>query len=146
MCKSATITMSFLVNITRYHPLFSCSTAKWDSRWSRLNSQEFWSRHLFRAPFLAPSSCYGGEQCDPKKVCSVAQFSCRIPHTASLLRKATIQNQAACVQVRNYSFQYFLTCCFAARPSPQGFCMICIYVLAVNVCCWLRWHALWIGL
>ena len=45
---------------------------------------------MFRAPFLAASPCYGGEQCDPKKVCSAAQFGCRIPHTASLLRKATI--------------------------------------------------------
>ena len=73
-----------------FHLLFPCLTAKWNSRWSRLTSQEFWSRQLFRAPFLAPSPCYGGEQCDPKKVCSVAQFGCRIPHTASLLRKATI--------------------------------------------------------
>ena len=61
-----------------------------DRRWSRLTSQEFWSRQLFRTPFLAPSPCYGGEQCDPKKVCSAAQFDCRIPHTASLLRKMTI--------------------------------------------------------
>ena len=62
----------------------------------------------------------------------VAQFGCRIRHTASFLRKAIVQNQAACVQVHNYSF---LTYCFAARPSPQGFCMTCICVLAVNVCC-----------
>ena len=61
--------------------LFSCLTAKWDSRWLWLTSQEFWSRLLFRTPFLAASPCYGGEQCDPKKVCSVAQFGCRIPHT-----------------------------------------------------------------
>ena len=28
-----------------------------DPRWSRLISQEFWSRQLFRAPFLTPSQC-----------------------------------------------------------------------------------------
>ena len=50
------------------------------------------------------------------------------------------------MQVCNYSFQCFLTCCFATHPSPLGICVICIYVLAVNVCRWLRWHALWIGL
>ena len=51
-----------------------------------------------------------------------------------LLANSTVC-QAACVQVRNYSFQCFLTCCFAVRPSPKDFCIICIYVLAVNVCC-----------
>ena len=35
--------------------IFSYSTAKLDSRWSRLTSQELWSKQLFRAPFLAPS-------------------------------------------------------------------------------------------
>ena len=64
-------------------------------------------------------------------VCSVVQFGCRIPCIASFLRKATIYNQAACVQVRNYSFRCFLTCCFAARPSPQGF----LYDLHMFACC-----------
>ena len=85
-----------------------------------------------------------GEQYDPKKVCSVAQFGCQIPHTTSLLRKATIQNQAACVHVRNYSFHCLLTCCFAARPSPQGFCMtyICVlavYVILIKMTCAVNW-------
>ena len=80
-----------------------------------------------------------------KKVCSVAQFGCRIPSTALFLRKATIQNQAACVQVRNYSFQCFITCCFAARPSPQGFlydlhmCACCDCVLLIKMICAMKW-------
>ena len=34
-----------------------------------------------------------GEQCDPKKVFSVAQFGCRIPHTASFLRKQSYRTK-----------------------------------------------------
>ena len=78
-------------------------------------------------------------------VCSVTQFGCRIPHTASFLRKATIYSQAACVQVRNYKFQCFLTCSFAARPSPQGFlcglhmCACCCCMHMIKMTCAVNW-------
>ena len=75
-----------------------------------------------------------------KKVCSVAQLGCRIPCTASFLKKEPIKNQAACVQVRNYTFQCFLTCCFAHRH--RVFCMTCICVFAVmliRMTCAVNW-------
>ena len=42
---------------------------------------------MFRAPFLAPSSCYGGEQCDPKEGCSVAQAAAEL-HCCSVPAKS----------------------------------------------------------
>lgn len=33
---------------------------------------------MFRAPFLAPSSCHGGEQCIPKEECSATQTAAKL--------------------------------------------------------------------
>ena len=78
-----------------------------------------------------------------KKVCSVAEFGCPIPCNASFLRKATILNKAACVQVRNYSFQCFLTCCFThhhrAFLYDLHMCACCDCVLLIKMTCTVNW-------
>ena len=73
----------------------------------------------------------------------------RPPHDTNIsssVVKDKKRRQATCVQVRIYNFQCFLSYCFAACPSPLGFCVAYIYVLAVAVCWWLGWHALLIWL
>ena len=75
---------------------------------------------MFGTPFLVRSSCCGGEQCDLKEGCSVAQVA-----TESRCRLSPVRDDpmvwAACVQVCGYSSQCIHTCCFVARLSPKDF-------------------------
>lgn len=45
----------------------------WDPRQPRYAGQGKVKQAMFRAPFLAPSSFYRGEQCNPEYGCSIAQ-------------------------------------------------------------------------
>lgn len=92
----------------------------WDPRLLRYAGQGVMKQAIFRAPFLAPSSCYGGEQSDPKEGCSDAQGAAGLHCYFSPVENDPIA-WATCVQVRDYSFQCIRTCCFATRLSPQEF-------------------------
>jgi hypothetical protein len=46
----------------------------WDPCQPRFAGPGYVRQAMFRAPFLAPFSCHGGEQCIPKEGCSVTQY------------------------------------------------------------------------
>ena len=73
---------------------------------------------LFRAPFLAPSSGYGGKQRYPKKDCLVAQVAAEF-HRCFKSMEDDHMAWAAYVRVCRCSCQCIYTCYVTARPSPQ---------------------------
>ena len=73
---------------------------------------------MFRAPFLAQSSFYGGKQRGPKEGCLVTQGVAKLSCCSSP-GKSDHRPWAAYVQVRDYSFQCIHNCCFATLPLPQ---------------------------
>lgn len=78
---------------------------------------------MFRAPFLAPSSGQGGEQCIPEEGCSVAQGAAGL-HCCSGSAKNDPMPWAACVQDYGYGSQCTHTCRFVACLSPQDLTVI----------------------
>ena len=64
-----------VIGVTLYLFLLSLFRPQnWETRQPRLTSQVVVKQAIFGAPFLARSSCYGGEQCIPEEGCSVAQI------------------------------------------------------------------------
>ena len=100
------------------------------------------SRQLFRGPFLAPPPCYGGEQCNPKKVCSV-----RLPNSQycfALKESDHIEPSRLCAGPQ-LQLPVFLHLLLRRSPIATGLlydlhiCACCECVLLIKMTCAVNW-------
>ena len=68
-----------------------------------------------------------GEQCVPKRGCSVTRARCSTSSAVSSRQRPAHGPMPPNVQVRASDSQWILTCHTHTRPSPQGFLFRCLY-------------------